>query len=130
MYGNLFTRNNSDCSQNVNYTTTPNDVHTTTPNDVVDAAVIASIATIASITAIASTEQKTAGVALATVAAAAKAIKGPTTINVAINNKGTAATEITQDQAYKIFRIQANLDKYATLIEGISSFTQNHGHQQ
>ena len=71
---------------------------------------------IASTTIIVITRQSTAGAALAVAAAAAKAIKLPTTIddNAGINDKGTAVTVITQDQANKMYQIQANLDKYAT----------------
>ena len=104
---------------------TPTDAYTTTPSDVAAANTIASTA-IASITAIAITGQKTAGAALGAAAAAAKAIQLPTTIDAGIDDKGTAATKITQDQATEIYRIQANLNEYATSIEGMCSYFQKH----
>mmetsp|Transcript_20990 Transcript_20990/g.21372 ORF Transcript_20990/g.21372 Transcript_20990/m.21372 type:complete len:176 (-) Transcript_20990:219-746(-) len=94
----------------------------TTPSNTAAAVAIAS-------TAIASTEQKTVGVALTAAAATAKAIKLPTTIgdNAGIDDNGTAVTEITQDQVSKIYRIQENLDNYATSINGMFSFLQKIG---
>ena len=76
------------------------------------------------------TGQKTAGAALITASVAAKAIRLQTTIDAGIDDKGTVRTEITQDQANKIYRIQTNLDKYATSIEGMSSFLRKLGHQK
>ena len=78
-----------------------NDAYTINPNDVAAAATIASTA-LASITAIVITGQKTAGVALAAAIAAAKASQLPTTINAGINDEGTVATKINQDQATEI----------------------------
>ena len=105
--------------------------NTTTTSDVAAAAAIAStsFSSTATITAIAITGQKTAEAALAVVSAAAKAIRLQTTIDAGIDDKGTVRTEITQDQANKIYRIQTNLDKYATSIEGMSSFFRKRGHQ-
>ena len=80
--------------------------------------------------AIALTGQSTAGAALAVAAAAARAIKLPTTIDDpsdCIDDNGTVATEITQDQTNEIYRIQANLDQYATSIKGMSSFLRKLG---
>ena len=106
---------------------TPNDAYITTPHDgaAAAAAIIASTA-IVSTNVIAITGQKTAGAALAAAAAAAKAIQLPTTIDADINDKGTAATKITQDQATEIYRIQKMLDKYATSIIGMCSYLQKH----
>ena len=56
------------------------------------------IARIAAIAIIAFTEQKTAGEALVAASVAAKAIKPPTTCDAGTDDKGTVATEITQEQ--------------------------------
>lgn len=70
------------------------------------------------------TGQKTAGEALIAAAAAEKAIKVPTTILTGIDDEVTTATEITQDQATKIYQIQAILGNYKILIEGVVNFLQ------
>ena len=110
-------------SWKVNNDTIPNDAYITTPSDDAAAVTIASTA-IASTIVIVFFWQKTAGAAFASAAAAAKAIQLLTTIDAGINDEGTAATEITQDQATEIYQIQAYLDKYATSIEGMRSFLQ------
>ena len=107
-----------------------------TPEDA--AAVTAIVTAIAStistspttIAVISVTGQKTAGVALAAASTAAKAIKLPTTIEDDGGTIGTATTEITQNQANEIHRIQANLYNYATSIEGMSSYLINVGAQK
>ena len=96
--------------------------HTATPSDVATAAIIASTGITNSTAAIAIIGWNMARAAFVATAAAVKAIRLPTKINGCINDKGTATNQITQDQANKIYRIQEILDKYATLIEGISSF--------
>ena len=65
---------------------------------------------------------ETAGAAVDAASTAAKAIKLPTTIEDDGGTIGTATTEITQNQANEIHRIQANLYNYATSIEGMSSY--------
>ena len=106
--------------------------NTTTSSDVTAAAVIAStaFASPTTIAAIAITGQKTAGAALAPASAGTKAIRIPTTIDGGIDDGSTVTTEITQNQANKIHRIQENLDNYSTSIEGISSFLRKLGHQK
>ena len=97
----------------------------TTPSNITAAAAAAAIASMV----INSTTQKTTRAALTAVTNAAKTIKLPTTIddNTSIDNNSTAVTEITQDQVNKINQIQANLNNYATSIDGMSSFLQKLG---
>ena len=99
-----------------------------TPGDSAAAATIA-VATTAAITA---TGQKNAGAALHAATAAAKAIKFATTISndASINDDGTAVTEMTQDQAIEIQRIQANLDNYKTTIDGMSNNISKFRHKE
>ena len=68
--------------------------NTTTPNDVKAAAVIANT-TITSTNVIDITGQKTARTSLIVTTATMKAFKLPTTIDVGIDDKGTAATKMT-----------------------------------
>ena len=128
IHGTPYTWNDNTCSW-----TMTNVVNTTTPSD--DVAAAAAIARTVFVNpttsaAIAITGQSTAGAALAVAAAAARAIKLPTTIDDPsgyIDDDGTVATETTQDQTNEIYRIQANLDKYATSIQGMSSFLRKLG---
>ena len=74
--------------------------------------------------------QKTAGAALVAASAAAKAIMLQNTIGDDKSTNGTATTEITQNQANEIYRIQANLSNHATTIEGMSSYLSKFGTQK
>ena len=68
------------------------------------------------------TGQKTAIAALAAASASAKAIMPPTRIEDNEGTIGTTTTEITQNLANEIYRIQANLYNYTTSIKGIYSY--------
>ena len=111
IYGTSITWNDNICSWNMNNVTTLTWAYTTTLSDVT--AAIATLSDVAATIAnIAFTEQKTAGAGLAAAVAAAKAFQLPTTITTGIDDEGTVAIDITQDQTRRYLQ------------STISSFTQ------